>query len=245
MGKKKKHEEGHGGAWKVAYADFVTAMMALFMVLWILGQDQEVLESTARYFQDPFKTVEREARGVMPKGSGGAAQVVSSPMPQPNNALVDAVFLKELAEEFYKMLKLDMNDQETPIKIEITSEGLRITLYDREQQAFFVKNTPTFTPWGEFVVQNLAWIMDRYKKAMHLRIDAYTDELSESKEDYTAWELSTDRAHAVRRRLAYYALDASTVERITGFGNPQLMPKNMQDQRIELSLSFTPKDKIF
>lgn len=234
---KKKHEEGHGGAWKVAYADFVTAMMALFMVLWILGQDQEVLESTARYFQDPFKVIEREARGVMPEGAGGP-QASAQSLPEPQNALVDAVFLKELAEEFYKMLQLEMKEEDKPIKIDVTSDGLRITLYDREKQPFFERDEPTFTEWGEFIVQNLAWIMDRYKKNMHLRIDAYTDTLQTPKEAYTAWDLSTDRANAVRRTLAHYALDPDTVERVTGFANPKLLPTGMADQRIELSLAF-------
>src|SRR5215207_6919902 len=101
---------GSGGAWKVAYADFVTAMMALFMVLWISAQDKEILIATSEYFQNPFKSPMDASSGVMPfnsnklsqnKGNGSGAEG------QDRNKQVQTTFLNSVAADFYRLLHLD------------------------------------------------------------------------------------------------------------------------------------------
>lgn len=234
---KKKHEH-HGGAWKVAYADFVTAMMALFMVLWISAQDQEILIATSRYFQNPFSTPMDRTYGVMAgdkDGGGGVNQGDTS-----QTTVVDMAFLHQLANDLYRLLDVEkVPDEEKPIDISVINDGLRISLFNRQKQPFFLKDSAIFTRWGDLVVQNLAWLMDRYNMAVV--VESYTsDSFNSGRKDYGPWELSSDRANAMRRGLVHYALDPEKINRVTAFVSPTPSgtPPEEADlkQRIEISL---------
>ncbi len=226
-----------GGAWKVAYADFVTAMMALFMVLWISSQDEEILISTSDYFANPFNSPMEKSLGVMPNTSnsiGGKAKEE----PDPNN-VVDAAMLYQLAKEFYRLLNLDEEDEDKPLEIEVTSDGLRITVFDRSKQPLFKKGTSEFTPWGIFAMQNLAWIMERYNTKV--RIDAHDAKANGSMpSEYDPWEMTVDRANAARRSLVHFALDQRKVERVTGYADSKPLSKAKGEakgnQRLEISM---------
>jgi chemotaxis protein MotB len=245
---KKKAAAHHGGAWKVAYADFVTAMMALFMVLWISAQDKKILIATSRYFQSPFRSPMEDHSGVMPFNKDNTSESKSddtnTPKPASANKAIDISFLNTVAADFYRLLHIDQDLQKKPIDIEVTSDGLRVTLFDRGKQPLFTENGADFTPWGKFVMQNLAWLIDRH--GFHVMIDGHTRaQLKLSRPDYGAWELSTDRANSARRSLVYYAVDPQMIERVSGFadtkplaGEPATSEAN---QRITLSLSLSPK----
>ncbi len=229
---------GGGGAWKVAYADFVTAMMALFMVLWISAQDQEILIATSKYFQSPFNTPMDASSGVMDSegGEGSGESAASDEMP---TSMADMAFLNQLAREFYKLLNIDDSSNDMPVEVRVTNDGLRITVFDRTDRPIFEADTDEFTEWGRFVVQNLAWVLDRYD--FRVRIDGHTASGYTGKAtDYTAWELSADRANATRRALQYYAVPAGKIERVTGFADtvslPGKAPDDSANQRIELSM---------
>jgi len=239
----------HGGAWKVAYADFVTAMMALFMVLWICAQDKKILLATSRYFQSPFHSVMQANSGVMPyqkntesqsssssddEGSGTKSQSQSSHQ-------IELTFLNSVAADFYRLLHLDQDLNEKPIDIQVTSDGLRITLFDRANRPVFKTNTAEFTEWGRFVLQNLAWLIDRHR--FRVTIDGHTRaKLALPKPEYTAWELSADRANAARRSLVYFAVDPSLVDRVSGYADTRplsdVKPESEANQRITLSLTL-------
>jgi chemotaxis protein MotB len=233
---KKKHEH-HGGAWKVAYADFVTAMMALFMVLWISAQDEEILIATSQYFQNPFNSPMDRTNGVMmgDKDAGGG----DNKKDNPPSTVVDMAFLHQLANELYRLLDVEStNEAEKPIDIAVANDGLRITLFNRTNQPFFKKGTADFTQWGELVVQNLAWLMDRYNMAVC--IDSYTGAAFRSnKQNYGPWELSTDRANSTRRGLVHYALDPEKIDKVTAHIVETSMGVEQSDestQRIEVSM---------
>src|SRR6185295_6896389 len=98
---KKKGEAHHGGAWKVAYADFVTAMMALFMVLWITAQDKEILLATSRYFKQPFNAMTDRSVGVLPGKSGGS---VGKDKTRGTASAANLSFMNAVASELNKML---------------------------------------------------------------------------------------------------------------------------------------------
>ncbi|HVW19591.1 MAG TPA: flagellar motor protein MotB [Opitutaceae bacterium] len=245
---KKKAAAHHGGAWKVAYADFVTAMMALFMVLWISAQDKKILIATSRYFQSPFRSPMEDHSGVMPFNKDNTSESksddTSTPKPAAENKAIDISFLNSVAADFYRLLHIDQDLQKKPIDIEVTSDGLRVTLFDRGKQPLFAENGADFTPWGKFVMQNLAWLIDRH--GFHVMIDGHTrSQLKLPRPDYGAWELSADRANAARRSLVYYAVDPQMIERVSGYadtkplsGEPATSESN---QRITLSLSLAPK----
>lgn len=128
----------------------------------------------------------------------------------------------------------------------MTSDGLRLTLFDRASRPLFVDNTAEFTEWGRFAIQNIAWIVDRH----HLRvtIDGHTRaDLALPKADYGPWELSSDRANASRRGLVHFAVEAELIERVTGYadtrGLPDKEPSDESNQRVTLSLSLSTKGR--
>jgi len=249
----KKGSAHHGGAWKVAYADFVTAMMALFLVLWICAQDQKILVATSRYFQSPFNTPINKASGVMDsatdklkKGSGDKEDGLSKVAPPTDAREIDLQFLNALAKDFYRLLHLDEDLADKPIDIQVTSDGLRITLFDRARKPLFEDNTSKLTPWGNFVMQNLAWLVERHR--FRVVIEGHTRRgLEFTNADYSAWDLSTDRANAARRALTHYAVDEKKIDRLSGFADtrpdPNLAPDSESNQRVTISLTVGKREK--
>src|SRR5690606_20521694 len=118
---------GGGGAWKVAYADFVTAMMALFMVLWISAQDEEILISTSSYFQSPFQSPLDSRAGLLefdsqkPSNSSEGEDPTEFSRPMTNARPVDLQFLNSVAADIYRLLNLDQNLADRPVDIHVTS----------------------------------------------------------------------------------------------------------------------------
>jgi len=251
----RKKEAHHGGAWKVAYADFVTAMMALFMVLWISAQDKKILIATARYFQSPFRSAFEDHSGLMPynkelkdsSAQGGKDQdAAGTNRPTNQKNQIQLQLLNSVAADFYRMVHLDKNSDEKAIDVQVTSDGLRITLFDRAKRSVFVGNSCEFTEWGRFMMQNLAWLIDRYQ--LRVAIDGHTkSKLDLPQEKYGAWELSTDRANAARRSLVYYALDPGKIERVAGYADTHPLPgepaESDSNQRITLSLALASKSR--
>ena len=142
MAKKKAAEAHHGGAWKVAYADFVTAMMALFMVLWICSQDKKILIATSKYFKKPFNSISDQCVGIMPGKQGGSKGDDQS---ADKTTAANLAFLNALASELNRMINIHDVAEEKPVEMEVTSDGLKITLYDRTKRAIFKKGTAEVT----------------------------------------------------------------------------------------------------
>jgi len=251
---RKKAAAHHGGAWKVAYADFVTAMMALFMVLWICSQDQKVLIATAQYFQNPFRSPMDASSGVMPFNSNKSTKSTGSDAGDEKEMSrakhIQMTFLNSVAADFYRLLNLDQDLANKAIDVQVTSDGLRITLFDRAKRPIFLGDTADFTPWGRFVMQNLAWNIDRHK--FRVTIDGHTKQRAtvpnESPQDYTDWELSADRANAARRSLVHYAVEPGLIERVTGYADTKPVagepPTSEMNQRVAMSLTLNAKARL-
>lgn len=239
---------GSGGAWKVAFADFMTAMMALFLVLWISSQDQKILIATSQYFQNPFNSPMDNTSGVMPFNSNktttstGTDQGNEKEMERKKQ--IEMAFLSAVAADFYRLLHLEENFAEKPIDIQVTVDGLKITLFDRAKQPLFVKDSTEFTEWGRFAMQSLAWMIDRHH--FKVTIDGHTS-LRDGKmpEDYSAWDLSAGRANASRRSLVYYAVEEKFIDRVSGYAATRPLPgetlESAANERVTLSLSLTSK----
>ena len=245
---------GHGGAWKGAYADFVTAMMALFMVLWISAQDKKILIATSKYFQSPFSSPMNDHSGIMPFNKQSDDN--SSPRqnedasgkekPADKDKQIELSFLNSVAADFYRLLHLDQSLDQKPIDIQVTSDGLRVTLFDRAKQPLFKDDGAEFTDWGIHLVQSMAWLIDRHH--FRVTIDGHTRTgLELPREEYSAWELSSDRANAARRKLVYYAVEPELIERVTGYADTKPLPKEdpaaESNQRITLSLALGQKGR--
>jgi chemotaxis protein MotB len=225
---------GGGGAWKVAYADFVTAMMALFLVLWILSQDSEILVATSRYFQNPFNSPLDRSSGVL-EGETSSYENESSVM----TSVVEMGLLHEIAREFYRMLDVDENLEAEPVKIQVTDDGLRIIVYDLRQRAIFVEESAEFTEWGKLMMKNLAWLVESYR--LQVRIDTHCARKKVIGDDpLYAFALTQKRAHATQAALHYYAIPANRFRSITAFGDQVPLegeaPESPDNDRIELSL---------
>jgi chemotaxis protein MotB len=236
----KKHEAHHGGAWKVAYADFVTAMMALFMVLWISAQDQEILLATSQYFKSPFNSPMDGSSGVMDNSAESSAIKNRGEEPE-RTSLAETAFLHSLAKDFYRMLDIDESATDTPVEVKVTSDGLRVIVYDRATRPMFEGGSSAFTEWGRFVIQNLAWIADR--QDFKIRIDGHVSSgYRPTSAKYGAWELTADRANAARREMQHYAVNPNRFERVTGFADTMPLSDTDSDapenQRIELSFAI-------
>lgn len=233
----KKGAAHHGGAWKVAYADFVTAMMALFMVLWICAQDKQILLATSKYFKQPFNALTDRSVGVLPGKAGGSK---GEDQNRDTAAVANLAFLNALASELNRMLNVNDVQDEKPVEMEITSDGLKITLFDRAKQAVFQKGSAEPTEWGRFVLENLAWTIERNNLMAFIEGHSASGFVP-SRPDYGAWELTTDRANMARRLLEQYAVDPKKFERIAGFGDTQPLrgrePDDESNERISISLS--------
>lgn len=237
---------GKGGAWKVAFADFMTAMMAFFLVMWLSAQDKEILIATSRYFQQPFASPFENKSGLLnfdsakpAQKSGGVDSTINGGGDRTSANTIDLQFLNSVAKDVYRLLNLDENLADKPIDVQVTSDGLRITLYDRAQKPLFEDRTSDFTPWGQFILQSLAWMIDRNK--FHLVIEGHTRSgIALDNPDYTPWELSADRANAARRALVRYAVDVNLIERVSGYADtrpvPLEDPTSESNQRVTISL---------
>ena len=238
---------GSGGAWKVAFADFMTAMMALFLVLWISSQDQKILIATSKYFRSPFSSPMKDHSGVMPfnkdSTNSSSSKEDSDGMSKSSDTSkqIQLQFLNSVAADFSRMLNLDQSADQNPLDLQVTSEGLRITLFDRPKKPVFAGDTANFTEFGESLMQSLSWMIERNK--FRVIIDGHTRAgLEMPRPEYSAWDLSADRANAARRILVHYAVDPAQIERVAGYADTIPLagekPDAESNHRVTLSLSM-------
>jgi len=217
------HDDGHGGAWKVAYADFVTAMMALFIVLWLLSASEKVQKAVGGYFQDP--TGKGRQTGTTNSGAGETLTINRQ----------DLQKLKEKLEEVLKQIPA-LQRMQKQVKMTLTTEGLRIDLIETERGLFFESGNPRPTDAGNELLQALA--TELAKIPNKIAIEGHTDSRPFGRADYSNWELSADRANAARRVLAESGLEGGRISQVRGFADQRLLkkddPTNPANRRISI-----------
>ncbi len=229
-------------------------MMALFMVLWISAQDKKIVIATSRYFQNPFSSPMEAHSGVMSSGkdthqsskTDDSNESSNSTAPNDQDKQIQIQFLNSAAADFYRMLNLNESPENKPVDIDVTSDGLRLTLYNRPERPVFVDETADFTPFGHSLVQNLSWMIDRYH--FRVTIDGHTRSgLVLKRDDYTAWELSSDRANAARRAFVHYAVLPEQIDRVTGYADTQPLPGTPREaeanQRLTVCLTLNARPR--
>jgi chemotaxis protein MotB len=214
--KKVSHGGHHGGAWKVAYADFVTAMMSLFIVLWLMNSTPQIKKAVAGYFNDP-KSGGRET-GTTVVGSNKSISI-------------DQKNVQKLKEEIEKAIlkQTDLSKLSKQIVITITSEGLKIDLIEDKGGTFFETGSPKLSPSG---VELLDLLADQLRVLPNrLLIEGHTDAAPYvGNSDYTNWELSADRANSARRLLQRGGVGPNQVSQVRGYGDQMLrVPSNPLD----------------
>jgi chemotaxis protein MotB len=221
--KRSHHDEHHGGAWKVAYADFVTAMMALFIVLWLLSASEKVQKAVGGYFLDP-------------KGTG--RQTGSTNAGVGETLTLNRDTMRELKE------KLEMAMRQSPsferiknqVKMTVTAEGLRIDLLETDKGLFFETGNPSPTAAGTDLLGILT--SELAKLPNKVAIEGHTDAAPYGRSDYSNWELSADRANSARRIMQNMGLGADQVSQVRGFADQRLLakddPRNPKNRRISI-----------
>ena len=240
----------HGGAWKVAYADFVTGMMSLFLVLWILSQDEEVIIATTRFFRDPYKAGVPKSTPVEQKDARPGSmvdQIVGRSDTTMRNTddttSIDIDVLHRIAQDWFKRLKLHEIDDST-MQIEATSEGLKVTLFHGDDKPLFEPSSSQLTGHGRKVMQRMSWLLSQH--VLVYRVDSHSNHLESGKrekEGASAWTMSLEQGAEVTDALVHYSageLDGK-LERITGHGSTK--PNDIRypnqpnkNRRVELSL---------
>jgi len=228
--KRRAHGHGHhGGAWKVAYADFVTALMAFFLVLWIVGQSAQIKAAVAGYFKDPG-LFEQENRGQSPIEGGELALDPEAPPTPPADELrlEDRAALEETASRIRDLLREapDMKALEEQIEITVTKEGLRIELLESRdgESTFFDTGSASLKQYTGRVLAIIAGELGKLKNTVI--IEGHTDSRPYGSERYTNWELSADRANAARRVMENGGLRQRQVQGIRGYADTHLRNTN-------------------
>jgi chemotaxis protein MotB len=229
------HAAHHGGAWKVAYADFVTAMMAFFLVMWLTSQKQEVRDSIAGYFRDPGVFDYQKSKGILPGGKPGV-EPKTAPKTAPAN---DAEALKterKVLTDAADRIRQDLTDVKEiktlrdQIEITVTAEGLRIELVDRTGSSFFASGSAQLLGDSERILSVIAAEVGKLKN--DIVVEGHTDSHQYARSDhYGNWELSVDRSNAARRIMEQKGLHAGQVRGVRGFADTQLHVASSADPR--------------
>ena len=242
---RRKSHASHGGAWKVAYADFVTAMMALFLVLWLSSQDQHIKEAIERAFRHPFASVTKESTGIIPSEDVSAVSSTSGNFD--SASAVELNMLRRLAEDLVKTLAQSNPDapDESPVKMEMMPDGLRVSIFDRNRKPVFEPDTARFTDYGAWVLSTLAWEVARFRTTFNVEIEGHTETGRQSKQPlYSDWELSADRANAARRKLQEHHVAETQIRRVAAYAAtmpvPEAKPEDEINRRVTVLLKIKP-----
>ena len=249
---KKSAAGHHGGAWKLAYADFVTAMMAFFLLMWLLGSTASGdLKGIAEYFQNPLKVSlsggsgSGDATSIL-KGGGkditaSAGQVKGGDAPAKRDAAKE---LKEqVRKEFEKRERAALNELKQSIEklidsnstlrqfknqllIDVTPEGLRIQIIDEKNRPMFDLSSAELKPYSKIILREIGRALNAVPNKVSF--SGYTDaaQYSSGEKGFSNWELSSNRANASRREMIAGGMDDSKVLRVVGLSSTVLFDKN-------------------
>jgi len=218
----------HGGAWKVAYADFVTAMMALFIVLWLMSADKEVQQAVSYYFNNPSGPGEK--KGTAAAGVGHSIDLTKQDMDKLREKIQQAL-----------MTMPNFSDLKDHVEITITSDGLRIELLETEAGMFFKSGKPVPTASGGELLARLADELGKLPN--HVLIEGHTDSKPYAGDGgYSNWELSADRANSARKLMEFHGLHPEQVAQVRGFADRQLRhpedPTAASNRRISVIVQY-------
>ncbi len=239
----------HGGAWKIAYADFVTAMMAFFLLMWLLGSTTKgTLQGIAEYFQTPLKVALAGGEGSGDSSSiikGGGKDITASEGQVKKSdadrnkknynlkdaeaalALADAARLKVLKEKIEAVIEASplLKQYKKQLLLDMTTDGLRIQIVDEQNRPMFASAKADLEPYTKEILHEIGKALNEVPNKISL--SGHTDASSYSSGDrgYSNWELSSDRANASRRELILGGMDEDKVLRVVGLSSAVLFNK--------------------
>ena len=257
------HGGHHGGAWKIAYADFVTAMMAFFLLMWLLGSATKgQLEGISDYFKTPLKVSLMGGEGAgdatsVIKGGGedltkatgqvkrGADQDKSQFAPDKDSAkkMAEAIELEQLQKMKQKLEQIIENNEKikqfkNQLKLDITSEGLRIQVVDEQNRPMFDSGRAELKIYTREILAGIAEVLNDMPNRISLSGHTDATPFPSKYGNYSNWELSADRANASRRELVKAGLKADKMLRVEGLADAVPLdaedPYNSTNRRISI-----------
>jgi chemotaxis protein MotB len=247
--KKGGHAAHHGGAWKVAYADFVTAMMAFFLVMWIISMDQPVKEDIQNYFNNPFSASQSKA-GISQLAAGGESPIAYGMVGAMNAKNWRDLALEAQKDQFKKAesnIEHELSDQpelttfKEHVEISINNNGLLIELVEAENSLFFKTGSAEIPQ----ATRTLLGLIGRELGHLSnpISIEGHTDTMPYPAEaEYTNWELSADRANAARRILERTGLKRHQVVEVRGYADSRLRnpsnPTHYSNRRVSIMVNY-------
>lgn len=209
----KKGHAHHGGAWKLAYADFVTAMMAFFLLMWLLGStDEETRKGISEYFQDPYEASRID------KGKIATLDEIAPTELDRQAEKDDRTQLEMLKEKIQDLMEVNpkLSEVKEQIKLETTQEGLRVQIIDNKNMPMFKLASSETEPQIRLILRELAPVINQLPNK--ITINGHTDArpFPANRKGYSNWELSSDRANAARYELNNGGLAEEKILRVTG-----------------------------
>jgi len=238
--RKKSHREvHHAGAWKIAYADFMTAMMAFFLVMWLLSLvPPKDLHAIAEYFRMPLMTAIKgglkfdDSRSVIP---GGDPSVIPNPHPASTGARrgddaddLDILRLENLKLDLESLIQTDpiLRQFRPQMLLDMTQDGLRIQIIDRQNRPMFAMGSAQVQPYMQDILQQLGPMFNRLPNSISISGHTDSSRYATGEREYSNWELSADRANAARKELVAGGMDESKIKRVLGLSSSVSLVKD-------------------
>jgi chemotaxis protein MotB len=259
----------HGGAWKIAYADFVTAMMAFFLLMWLMGSTtQEEKQAISDYFQNPSPIAGPGGASTSMIKIGGGKDVTHSEgdTKRGSNAKDKVDATRPQAPEAAEVGKVTMDDKQRllqlkqdleqaidasvalkPFKdqllLEITKEGLRVQIIDKENRPMFASGSSRMQPYATQILREIGQVINQVPNKISLSGHTDATPFTKYSNNYTNWELSADRANASRRELLNGGMDQAKVARVVGLSSAVLFDKDNPTNPINRRISIIVLNK--
>ena len=262
---KKGGHAAHGGAWKIAYADFVTAMMAFFLLMWLLGSTAKgELQGISDYFSSPLKVAMTGGDGsgnsssVIPGGGNDLSKVhgqvrrsdtdsekarrQSIDTARAERAKQDAERIKTLQAKIDALITENprLNEYKSQIRIDVTPDGLQIQIVDDQNRPMFDSGSAMVKPYMRDILREIGAALNGVENRVSLA--GHTDAVPYSNSDrgYSNWELSSDRANATRRELVAAGMPDAKLGRVVGLAASDLLepdnPRSAANRRITITV---------
>jgi chemotaxis protein MotB len=259
--KKGGHGGHHGGAWKVAYADFVTAMMAFFLLLWLLASTSKAkLEGLAEFFtptvgikdgqgigfkggiseSEEGKAKTDKAQPGLVSGRTPTGDVPETPDKAKSESDQDADLFKKGATAIQQSVSQEaaLSQYKDNIIIQQTTEGLRIDIADSDKYAMFERGTAALTEHGKAIISRITKILIKMPNYVSITGNTDASPNEQGRADYTNWELSSDRAQTTRRFMIASGMEQNRPKKVVGMADQELLtpsePRNPRNRRIAI-----------
>jgi chemotaxis protein MotB len=252
----------HGGAWKIAYADFVTAMMAFFLLMWLLGSStKSQLEGISEYFKTPLKVAMMGGSSIGETSSvlkGGGTDLTRQHGEVKKGEIKDDIKAKKIIKERIERIKLEglkkkieeaiennpsLKKFSNQLLLDITSDGLRIQIVDEQNRPMFALGKAELQPYTKTILREIGKMLNDVDNKISLSGHTDAKPFPSGDKGYSNWELSADRANASRRELIIGGMDTNKVLQVIGLSSAVLFDKNEPLNPINRRISIVVLNK--